>query len=152
MRFLQLLTVCFATLAIGTSQVSAQVLFSSELDTDSGWTIVAEDDTDYEFGFDYTTLGIPKNPNNPADSTTGDVGDDTPSGESGDPNVPDPLERTVDRELRELPESPCAISVAEHLSAAERKRGQHSSAPRPLPCTRELTPTPYRSARCNGCK
>lgn len=70
MRCFQLSTLFLALFAVSAS-VSAQVLFTSELDSESGWTIVGDGDTAYEFGFDYTTLGIPKNLNNPSDSTTG---------------------------------------------------------------------------------
>ena len=72
MRFTRVLSLSLLAFAIAASHVSAQVLlFSSELESDAGWTIVADEDTSYEFGFDYSTLGIPKNPNNPSDTTTG---------------------------------------------------------------------------------
>ncbi len=53
------------------SSIHAQIIFTSELDSDAGWTIVADDDTSYEFGFDYSEFGIPANPNSSAASTTG---------------------------------------------------------------------------------
>lgn len=53
------------------NDLNAQVIFTSELDSDAGWTVVADADTDFEFGFDYTTFGIPANPNSSAGTTTG---------------------------------------------------------------------------------
>ena len=71
MRYLQRLSILLATLTFSASLAEAQSIFSSELDSDAGWTIVADSDTAYEFGFDYTTLGIPANPNSSAGTTTG---------------------------------------------------------------------------------
>lgn len=53
------------------NDLNGQVIYTSELDSDTGWTIVADADTAYEFGFDYSTFGIPANPNSSATTTTG---------------------------------------------------------------------------------
>lgn len=37
-------------------------LFTSDLDDATGWGVVADDDTDYQFGFDYGPFGIPAAP------------------------------------------------------------------------------------------
>lgn len=71
MRLLKTSILLAAALSLSASHAAAQVIFSSELNSDAGWTIVADDDTSYEFGFDYTTLGIPANPNSSAGDTTG---------------------------------------------------------------------------------
>jgi hypothetical protein len=45
------------------------VVFTSDLDDGTGWTIVADADTSSEFGFDYSPFGIPSAPN--GSGTTG---------------------------------------------------------------------------------
>jgi len=71
MKILNYALLSLFVISISLSNSNAQVIFTSELDSDTGWTIVADEDTSYEFGFDYTTLGIPANPNSSATSTTG---------------------------------------------------------------------------------
>ena len=46
----------------------AQVLFSSDMDTNEGWMISISEDIDWEFGWDFTQMGIPPSPGG---STTG---------------------------------------------------------------------------------
>lgn len=53
----------FVLLAISVANVSAQTVFTSDLDDGTNWSIVADDDTSHEFGFDYSRFGIPAAPN-----------------------------------------------------------------------------------------
>lgn len=71
MRLLKISILLAAAFALSAAQSNAQVIFSSELDSDAGWTIVADSDTSYEFGFDYSTFGIPANPYSTSGDTTG---------------------------------------------------------------------------------
>jgi hypothetical protein len=47
---------------------SAEVLFSSDMDTNDGWLVSISEDVAYEFGWDFTQMGIPPSPGG---STTG---------------------------------------------------------------------------------
>jgi hypothetical protein len=49
-------------LALGATRADAQVLYSSDLADGTGWSIVDNDDTSYEFGWDYSALGLPPAP------------------------------------------------------------------------------------------
>lgn len=71
MKITTLIPLFLAAFAFSPSFAAAQVLYTSELNSNDGWTIVADEDTDYEFDFDYTTFGIPANPNSSASATTG---------------------------------------------------------------------------------
>lgn len=51
----------FAGLFLCTPLAFAQ--YTSDLDDATGWTVVADEDTEYEFGFDYAKFGIPAAPN-----------------------------------------------------------------------------------------
>lgn len=57
-----LLIVPIAALFAG-NVVGQEMVYRSGLDDETGWTIIADDDTEYEFGFDYTRYGIPPAPN-----------------------------------------------------------------------------------------
>ena len=54
----------WASIACLASATAAQAqLFSSTLDDEAGWGVVADNDTSYTFGFDYSPFGIPTAPN-----------------------------------------------------------------------------------------
>jgi hypothetical protein len=57
-------------LAGAANVAAADVLYSSAMDSVAGWTVNATADTSYQFGFDYSTLGIPASPNG-GGTTTG---------------------------------------------------------------------------------
>ena len=67
-RFFQF-SLAFASLTLLGYSANAQVIFSSNLDSGDGWAVVADDDSDVEYGFDYSPFGIPSAPN--GDGTTG---------------------------------------------------------------------------------
>ena len=67
---LEFLTLLAGLAGVGT--LHAQVLFTSNLDTNAGWSVVQEavPSSSATFGFNYSTLGIPASPNG-GGSTTG---------------------------------------------------------------------------------
>ena len=58
------LSLCFAMAVACHGQT-----YTPDMDNGADWTIVADEDTNYEFGFDYSKFGIPSSPN--GDGTTG---------------------------------------------------------------------------------
>ena len=52
-----------ALLALACTSASHAQLFTSDLDDGTGWGVVADEDTEYSFGFDYSPFGIPAAPN-----------------------------------------------------------------------------------------
>ena len=58
-----------ALLLISFAQSAQAQIFSSNLDDATGWAVVADEDTEYQFGFDYSPFGIPAAPN--GSGTTG---------------------------------------------------------------------------------
>lgn len=55
----------FVALALSTlmATTSHAQIFQSDLDDGTGWSIVTDPDTEFEFGFDYSPFGIPSAPN-----------------------------------------------------------------------------------------
>ena len=58
------LSLCFAMAVACHGQT-----YTPDMDNGADWTIVADEDTSFEFGFDYSKFGIPSSPN--GDGTTG---------------------------------------------------------------------------------
>jgi MYXO-CTERM domain-containing protein len=87
-------TAAFPAVSMGTT-------FTSDMDTNAGWTVFSDPDTAHTFGFDYSALNIPPSPNgggstlglkmeaNIATASTGDAVMATPTGfsASGDYTV-----------------------------------------------------------------
>lgn len=67
----QILTIVAGILGVSAASLQAQVIFSDPMESGDAWTVNATTDTQHEFGWDYSALGLPSAPNSGDGSTLG---------------------------------------------------------------------------------